>query len=87
MFVTFQCPRDNQSPVADRIPSRRFAFLGITPEQVEKLVKEHHEYLTKVCFERDVTFGLRLVYFDSATGRPHFRCWCHALQRQALGCM
>jgi aspartate aminotransferase len=24
-----------------------FAFLGISPEQVEKLVKEHHVYLTK----------------------------------------
>lgn len=28
----------------------RTAFLGISPEQVEKLVKEHHVYLTKVSF-------------------------------------
>jgi aspartate/tyrosine/aromatic aminotransferase len=45
-----------------------FCFTGLTPEQVDRLMKEHHVYLTKVRLTLDScihTFHYRFLFFNN----------------------
>lgn len=58
-----------------------FAFLGISPEQVAKLSKDHHVYLTK----DGSSFVLLLSYNSNALYRKDIGCWYYQPELRALG--